>query len=348
MNDITILNKKIGTNHPCFIIAEAGVNHNGKIDLAKKMVDIAVKAGADAVKFQTFKTEGVVTKKADNAEYANKNIGKQLKQIDMMKNLELSYNEFRKIKKYCNEKNIIFLSAPHSFDAIDFLVGLIPAYKFGSGDLTNIPAIEYAAKKGKPMILGTGMSKLKEIKDAINTIKKTNNKQIIALHCTTNYPCPLNEVNMNAMKTMQKELDCLIGYSDHTLGITVPILARSLGAVVIEKHFTLDRELPGPDHKASLEPNELKRMVTEIRNVEKALGGFEKKPTLSEKKIMKNVRKSIVSNKDIKKGETIKRNMLEIKRPEKGIKPRDIDKLVGKKAIIDIKRDENLTLEMVE
>ena len=347
MRKIKISNKLVGDNQPCFIIAEAGVNHNGKIELAKKLIDAAVDAEADAVKFQTAKAEDVVIDGAGIADYAKKNIRKNITQLEMIKNLELKYEEFEILKDYCDKKGIIFLSTPHSFDAIDFLEDLVPAYKFGSGDITNIIALKHAAKKGKPMILGTGMSTLQEVKYAVNTIKSEGNKQIIALHCTTNYPCPLEEVNLQAMITMQKKLDCLVGYSDHTLGITVPIMAVSLEAVVIEKHFTLDRDLPGPDHKASLEPNELTTMVEEIRKVEKALGNFDKKPTESEKKIMKLVRKSIVAKQDIAKGSIIDENMVVIKRPGTGLYPSNIDKIIGKKAKQDIAKDEIFDLKMV-
>ena len=339
MKKIKIKNRLIGENQPIFIIAEAGVNHNGDILLAKKLVDAASEACADAVKFQTFKSEGVVTKNTGIADYAKKNIGKDVKQIDMIKKFELTYKDFENIKKYCDKKGIIFLSTPHSFDAIDFLEDLIPAYKFGSGDLTNIPALQHAAKKGKPMILGTGMATLQEVKDAVNAIRKNGNNQVVALHCTTNYPCPFEKVNMNAMKTMQKELNCLVGYSDHTMGITVPIMAASLGAVVIEKHFTLDINLPGPDHKASLEPDELKKMVIEIINVEKTLGSYEKKPTVSEEKIKEIVRKSLVTKNKLLKGTKIEREMLDIKRPATGIPPFEIDKVVGKTVKKDIKKD---------
>jgi N-acetylneuraminate synthase len=348
MTSIKINNKVIGKDNPCFIIAEAGVNHNGKLKLAKKLVDTAVDAGCDAVKFQTYKSKGVVTKDSDLAEYAKKNIGRNLKQIKMIKKYELKYDDFKELKKYCDKKNIIFLSTPHSFDAIDFLEKLVPAYKFGSGDLTNIPALEYAAKKNKPMILGTGMATLKEIKYAVDAIKKTGNKKFILLHCTTNYPCPIEEVNLNAMITLQKELDCLVGYSDHTMGITVPIMARTLGAVIIEKHFTLDRSLQGPDHKASLEPNELKKMVEEIKNIKKALGSFEKKPTKSEEKIKKNVRKSLVASCNIKKGEKITRDMIDIKRPGQGIEPINLKKIIGKKALNKIEEDEVIKWNMIE
>jgi len=348
INKIQIGRKKIGEREPCFIIAEAGVNHNGNIAIAKKMVEIAAKSGADAVKFQTFKAEGVVTKNTDIAPYAKKNIGRNVKQYDMIKKLELSYDDFKKLKKYCDKKNIIFLSTPHSLDAVDFLNKLVPAYKFGSGDLTNIPALKHAAKKGKPMILGTGMATLTEVKNAIKAIKETGNKKIIALHCTTNYPCSIEEVNLRAMITMQKKLDCLIGYSDHAMGITIPIMATTLGAVIIEKHFTLDRKMKGPDHKASLEPEELKQMIVEIRNVEKALGSNKKKPTVSEKKIMKLVRKSIVATKDIKQGTFIKKNMLTFKRPGTGIQPSEIDKIIRKKTKKLIKKDEILNYDMVK
>ena len=340
MKKIELGNKIIGKQEPCFVVAEAGVNHNGSLVLAKKLVDAAVRAGVDAVKFQTFKAERVATSGAGIADYAKKNIGKDMKQINMMKNFELKYEEFRVLKEYCDKKDILFLSTPHSFDAIDFLEELVPAYKFGSGDITNIPALRHAAKKGKPIILGTGMSTLDEVRYATNTIKSEGNRQIVALHCTTNYPCPLEEVNLSAMITMQKELDCLVGYSDHTLGILVPTIAAAMGACIIEKHFTLDRDLPGPDHKASLEPNELKEMTKAIREVQKAIGDGIKKPTKTEKKIKNVVRKSIVSKVNISKGAVITREVIEIKRPGTGISPIYIDKIVGAKAKIDINKDE--------
>ncbi|MBN1280610.1 MAG: N-acetylneuraminate synthase [Candidatus Thermoplasmatota archaeon] len=338
----------IGEKHPCFLIAEAGVNHNGKLTLAKKLVDAAVAAGVNAVKFQTFKAEGVVTEDADVASYAKKNIGNTLTQREMIKQYELSYREFADLKKYCDRKKILFLSTPHSFDAIDFLDDLVPAFKFGSGDLTNIPALHYAALKKKPMILGTGMATLNEVRTAIRTIHAAGNKQIIALHCTTNYPCPLDQVNLRAMLTMQHTLNCLVGYSDHTNGITVPLMAATLGAVVVEKHFTLKRTMKGPDHQASLEPRELTDMVTAIRHVETILGSYAKKPTSSEKDIMKLVRKSIVANRDIPKGAVIRRAMLDIKRPGTGLQPLQLQHLVGKKATKYIKKDELIRLTMVE
>jgi N-acetylneuraminate synthase/N,N'-diacetyllegionaminate synthase len=265
----------------------------------------------------------------------------------MIKKLQLPYEDFKVLKNYCTKKGIIFLSTPHSFDAIDFLNDLVPAFKIGSGDITNIPALKHAAKKGKPMILGTGMSTLPEVKDAVSAIKSQNNNQIIALHCTTNYPCPLSEVNLRAMIQMQKELDCLVGYSDHTSGILVPLMAVSLGAVVIEKHFTLDRNSYGPDHKASLTPAELKTMIKQIRDAEIVLGRPSKKPPASERRIMRLVRKSIVAKIDIQKGSILTKDMLSIKRPGNGLPPNQFDKIVGKKTKKDLKKDDLLQRDMV-
>jgi N,N'-diacetyllegionaminate synthase len=345
---IQIGTKHIGEKHPCFLIAEAGVNHNGKLAIAKKLVDVAVSAKADAVKFQTFKAEGVVTDDTGIASYARKNIGKNLTQLEMIKRYELNYKEFKELKRYCDTKKILFLSTPHSFDAIDFLEDLVPAYKFGSGDLTNIPALQYASRKHKPLLVGTGMATLAEVRTALRAMYASGNHQIIMLHCTTNYPCPLNEVNLRAMLTMQNTLNCLVGYSDHTLGITVPVMAATLGAVVIEKHFTLDKSLSGPDHKASLSPEELTLMVSSIRNVEDALGSYAKKPTPSEREILKLVRKSIVAQQTIKKGVIVRRNMLDIKRPGTGLSPIHLQHIMGKKTKKLIRKNELIRLNMVE
>ena len=345
---IKIGNKTIGEKQPTFIIAEAGVNHNGRLDLAKKLVDIAAHSGVDAVKFQTYKAEGVVASNVDSAEYVSKNMGKPVDQLKMIKNYELNYEDFKKIKQYCDQKNIIFLSTPHSFDAIDFLDELVPAFKIGSGDITNIPMLKHVAKKDKPIILGTGMSTLSEVQNAIDTVRKHDNNEIIALHCTTNYPCPLEEVNLHAMITMQKRLNCLVGFSDHTLSTTVPALAVALGAVIIEKHFTTSKKLEGPDHRASLEPDELKQMINEIRNTEKTLGSFDKKPTFSEEKIMSLVRKSIIATQNIEKGTIINKDMITIKRPGTGLPPSDYEKIIGKKTNQTISKDEIIKPEMIK
>lgn len=323
---IKIGKKIIKEQSPCFIIAEAGVNHNGDFSLAKKLVDVAKQAGADAVKFQTFKSENVV-------------IGKKQTHLEMLKKLELNYQDFEKLKRYCDKKKIIFLSTPHSEDAVNFLNSLISVFKIGSGDLTNIPFLIKVAKKKKLMILGTGMANLAEVGEAVKTIKKTGNNKIILLHCTTNYPCPLEEVNLKAMIILKKEFGLPIGYSDHTLGITVPVMAVAMGAQILEKHFTLDKNLSGPDHKASLTPKELKEMVKAIRDTEKALGNGLKKPFKSEERIKKLVRKSIVARQDIPKGVKVKKDMLIVKRPGIGIIPKYLDKIIGKKAKRNIKKD---------
>ncbi len=348
MKTLKISNRLIGEGQPVFIIAEAGVNHNGDLKLAKKLVDNAKKVCANAIKFQTFKAENVVIKNVDMASYQIKNIVQKKSQQVMLKDLELSFKDFIDLKDYCDQKKIIFLSTPHSFDAIDFLEDLVPAYKIGSGDITNIPTLRYIARKNKPIILGTGMSTLKEVEYAVEAIISEGNEKIIALHCTTSYPCPIEDANLNVIKTMKNNLDCLVGYSDHTLGSLASIIAVSLGAVVIEKHFTIDKNLPGPDHKASLEPDEFANMVKEIRTVEKALGCKNKKPTEEEKKIMKFVRKSIVARKDIENGSIITNDMIIFKRPGIGIKPYEFNKIIGKKALKKIKKDEIIQIDMVE
>ena len=342
---------------PCFIIAEAGVNHNGDIRLAKRLVDAAKEAGVDAVKFQTFRAEDLAAKSASTADYQKKNTGKKESQIEMLRKLELSDHDFEELKRYCDSSGIMFLSTPHTERAAELLDSMIPLFKVGSGDLTNTPFLEKLAKRGKQIILSTGMSTLKEVKDAAIAIKRYNRK-LILLHCTTEYPCPKKDVNLKVMDTLRRETSCLVGYSDHTEGIEVSVMAASLGAVVIEKHFTLDRKMKGPDHKASIEPDELKKMVDEIRDMEKGkikvnvpkeiLGNGVKRPTKQELKIMKIARKSIVSAKDIDKGERITEEMIVIKRPGTGIKPKDLAKVIGKTAKKDIKKDELISFNMLD
>lgn len=346
---IKIGSKIISDNSPVFIIAEAGVNHNGDVEIAKKMVDAACEAGADAIKFQIFKTDSLVIKNSDKAEYQKLNTGIDETQYDMLKKLELSYEEHFKIMEYCKERNIIYLSTPFDYESVDVLEKLnVCAYKISSGDITNLPFLKYIASKGKPMIVSTGMSNLGEVEDAIEIIKSTGNEKIILLHCTSNYPAEYNDVNLKAMITLKNSFQIPVGYSDHTLGIEVPIAAVSLGARIIEKHFTLDKTMPGPDHKASLEPAELKQMTISIRNIEKALGDGIKKCTKSEENVKKIARKSIVAASYIPKGTVIEENMLTIKRPGIGIPPKFIDYLIGKKAKIDILKDTVLDLSMFE
>ncbi len=338
---VKIANKKISYQSPVFIIAEAGVNHNSNLKTALKLVDAAAAAGADAVKFQTFKAEQVVTAAGEMAKYQKKNLGKTESQLAMLKKLELPDKFYKPLINYCRKKKIIFLSTPHGgFETVDLLEKLkVPAFKFGSGDLTNLPVLEYAAKLGKPMILGTGMSTLNEVKEAIKVIKKTGNNKIIVLHCTTNYPCEFKEVNLLALQIMKDKLGVLVGYSDHTPGIQVPIMSVTLGACLIEKHFTLDRNMNGPDHKASLEPLELQAMIKAIRRVPIILGSNIKSPNVSERPLIEVARKSLAARLNISKGTKITREMLDIKRPGTGIKPRDIEKVIGKIAKKDIARD---------
>lgn len=338
---ITLGGKKVGYGQGVFVIAEAGVNHNGKLATALKMVDAAARAGADAIKFQTFKAEDVVIAGGKMAAYQKKNIGKEMSQRAMLKRLELKESFYRQIVARCQKKRIMFLSTPHGgFGAVDFLHKLgVKAFKFGSGEINNFPLLEYAARLNKPMILGTGMATMSEVKEAIVRIKKAGNSKIIVLHCTTNYPCPPSQVNLAAMRTMMDELDVLVGYSDHTLGIQVPIMAATLGACLIEKHFTLDKDAPGPDHKASAEPDELEQMVKSANSVKTILGSSIKRPTKSEERMLKDVRKSVVSLRSIKKGEKFTKENIGIKRPGNGLPPKTYKSLLGKTARRPIKAD---------
>jgi N-acetylneuraminate synthase len=329
-----------------FIIAEAGVNHNGNINLAKKLIDIAVDAGVDAVKFQTWKTELLVTKEAIQAEYQTENTGKEESQYEMLKRLELSYDDFRELKNYCDKKNILFMSTPDEYQSADFLSQLQDIFKIGSGELTNIPFLKHIGKYGKKIILSTGMGTLAEIEKALFTLIKagTQKDNITLLHATTMYPTPMNEVNLNAMLTIKNAFNINIGYSDHTMGIEVPISAVALGAKVIEKHFTISTDMDGPDHKASLEPQELKQMVESIRNIEKAMGNGEKTPQQSEILNKKVVRKSIVANREIKKGEILNEENLTTKRVGSGLSSELWDEVIGLKANYEFQKDEPIRL----
>ena len=308
-----------------FIIAEAGVNHNGSIELAKKLIDVAVNAGVDAVKFQTFKAENLVSKNAQKADYQKKNMNDtDDSQLNMLKKLELDVNTHKELISYCNSKNIMFLSTPFDHDSIELLNGLgLEIFKVPSGEITNLPYLRHIGKLNKQVILSTGMADIGEIEDALDVLidAGTQKENITILHANTMYPTPMEDVNLKAMITIGNTFDCKYGYSDHTLGIEVDIAAVAMGASCIEKHFTLDKTMEGPDHKASLEPQELKAMVEAIRNIELALGSSIKKPSKSETPNIQVARKSIVANCDIKKGETFTENNLTIKRPGNGINP---------------------------
>jgi len=307
-----------------FIIAEAGVNHNGSIELAYKLIDIAVEAGADAVKFQTFKAENLVTKSADKADYQKQTTDESESQFEMIKKLELDFDIHKKLINYCKEKDIMFLSTPFDHESIDLLNELqLQIFKIPSGEITNLPYLRHIGLLNKKVFLSTGMSNLQEVGDALTVLinSGTLKENITILHANTMYPTPMEDVNLNAMLTMQEELGVAIGYSDHTLGIEVDIAAAAMGASVIEKHFTLDKTMIGPDHKASLEPKELKAMVIAIRNIEDALGSYIKKPSPSEKPNMESARKSIVASCNIKKGDILSIDNLTVKRPSIGISP---------------------------
>ena len=328
-----------------FVIAEAGVNHNGSLKLAKQLVDVAKDAGADCVKFQTFVSKNIVSKNAVKAEYQKQQTETEEFQYDMLKKLELSFVEFVELNDYCKSKNIEFLSTAFDFDSIDFLDRLgLNRWKIPSGDITNLPCLIKIAKLNKPVILSTGMSTMDDIRSAIDVLKDNGAGELTVLHCTTEYPTPFNDVNLKAMNTIKDEFGVKVGYSDHTKGIEVPIAAVALGATVVEKHFTLDRNMTGPDHNASLEPNELKAMVDSIRNIELALGDGMKQPVESEKKNMAVARKSIIAGKDINAGEVFTEGNLTVKRPGDGISPMRWFDVIGKVAKRDFEEDELIEL----
>ncbi|MBQ9438209.1 MAG: N-acetylneuraminate synthase, partial [Lachnospiraceae bacterium] len=285
------------------IIAEAGVNHNGSLELAKEMVDMAARSGADIVKFQTARVSSVVSKFAKMAEYQKKNTGKDVSQKEMLEKIHLPFEAYITLKDYCQEKGIGFLSTPFDMESVLFLDGLQDIWKIPSGEITNYPYLVKIAQTGKPVILSTGMAALEEVKDAVDLLKEKGTSEISLLHCTTEYPAPFSDVNLKAMETLRETFHLPVGYSDHTEGIAVSIAAVAMGAAIIEKHFTLDKTMEGPDHKASLEPSELAEMVRQIRNVEEALGTGEKLPAKGEIKNIEIARKSIIAARDIKKGE---------------------------------------------
>ena len=326
-----------------FIIAEAGINHNGSIELAFKLVDAAIEAGVDAVKFQTYKSENLVSKNTQKAEYQKKTTNSSESQFEMLKKLELSFDAYRKLNNYCQDKNIIFLSTPFDHSSINFLYELnLKFFKIPSGEITNLPYLRHIGSLAKQVILSTGMSTLKEVGDALAILidSGTKKENITVLHANTMYPTPMEDVNLRAMQTIQKEFDVSVGYSDHTIGIEVDIAAVAMGATMIEKHFTLDKTMRGPDHIASLEPKELKAMVTAIRNIEKAVGKNIKTVSPSELENKNIVRKSITAKCSIKKGERLTEDNLIIKRPGTGISPMNWDKILGTVAKNDYQADE--------
>ena len=347
-----------------YIIAEAGVNHNGSFEMAKQLVDVAKEAGADAVKFQTFKAKNLVTKSAKQADYQVENLKESTSQFEMLKKLELTFDEFTALQQYCADKGIEFLSTPFDYESVDFLLDelQIKTVKIPSGELTNAPFIYAIAKKKKPIILSTGMATIEDIHEALSYIsfglanktemdqvsafyktsaaKQLLQKYVTILHCTTEYPAPFDTINLKAMATLQQEFNVSVGLSDHSSGVAVSTAAVALGASVIEKHFTLDKTLEGPDHIASLEPNELKDMVTQIRQVEQALGNGMKQPSEVELKNRIPARKSLVAAKAIQQGEIFSEVNLVVKRPGSGIAPSNYWNYLGKPAQKSYEQDE--------
>ena len=328
-----------------FIIAEAGVNHNGSIELAYKLIDVASASGANAVKFQTFKAENLVTINAQKAEYQKQATNQSESQFNMLKKLELDTNAHKKLINYCKKKDIVFLSTPFDHESIELLDELeLQIFKIPSGEITNLTYLRHIGSLRKEVILSTGMSTLKEIEEAliILTSAGTSKENITILHANTMYPTPMEDVNLRAMQTIQDKFGVAVGYSDHTLGIEVDIAAVAMGATIVEKHFTLDKTMDGPDHKSSISPEELKAMVSSIRNIEKALGSSIKKPSKSEKPNITMARKSIVASKSIKKGELFTEKNITTKRPGTGISPMEWDSIIDKVAKRDYQIDDLL------
>lgn len=323
-----------------YIIAEAGVNHNGSFDLACRLVDAAKTAGADCIKFQTFRAQNLVSRNAGKADYQKDTTGDG-SQADMLTKLELSYDAFSRLKQYCGEVGITFLSTPFDLESAAFLDELgVPFWKIPSGEVTNLPYLEALAKTGRPVVMSTGMCEMGEIEAALRVLRENGTSDIRLLHCNTEYPTPFADVNLRAMETMRRAFGVEVGYSDHTKGIEVPIAAVALGATIIEKHFTLDRNMEGPDHKASLEPDELAAMVSAIRNIEQALGSGEKTVSPSERKNIVVARKSIVAKRAIKAGERLTEENLTVKRPGSGVSPMRWRDVLGTAAIRDFEEDE--------
>lgn len=328
-----------------FIIAEAGVNHNGDMETAQKLVDAAVAAGADAVKFQTFKAETLVCKDAKKAEYQMETTDRGESQFAMLKRLELTSDMHEKLMDYCEQKQIMFLSTPFDVESLHYLVNCgLAMIKIPSGEITNYPLLREAARSGKKIILSSGMSTLDEVRSAMEVLRENGCLDLTVLHCNTEYPTPYKDVNLKAMCTMREALNIPVGYSDHTSGIEVAVAAAALGAEVIEKHFTLDRNMEGPDHKASLEPDELAEMVRAIRNIELALGDGKKEPSDSEKKNIAIARKSIVARCDIRAGDIFTEENLTAKRPGGGISPMEWNQVLNREAKRDFAADEMIEL----
>lgn len=337
--------REIGPGQPCFIVAEAGVNHNGDIATARQLVGVAAQAGADAVKFQTFDADRLVTVNAPKAAYQLQATGAEETQRDMLRRLELSVSAHRELMTCCGEKGILFLSTPFDEESADLLESLgVEAFKIPSGEITNLSFLAHVARKGRPMIISTGMATLEEVRAAVETVRGA---EIVLLHCVSSYPAEPADANLRAMETLRREFDVPVGFSDHTSGIEVSLASVVLGACMVEKHFTMDRSLPGPDHRASLEPAELTTLVQGIRNVESALGHGRKEPAASEANTAAVARKSLVAARDIEAGTRLTAELLDCKRPGTGLSPALRDSVVGHTARVDIPAGQLIAWEML-
>jgi N,N'-diacetyllegionaminate synthase len=345
---ISIGERRVGKGKPCFVIGEAGVNHNGNFELARDLVDVAVEAGCDAVKFQTFKAEKVCSPLAPKAVYQSQTTASEESQLEMVKKLELPFDAFRELHRYCWDEDIIFLSTPFDYESADFLAELpVPAFKIPSGELTNLPFVEYVARKGQPLIVSTGMATLEEVAVAVDMIRDTGNHQMVLLQCVSNYPADPSSMNLRVMHTLEEAFGVAVGLSDHTVGTEIAFAAVALGACIVEKHFTTSHELPGPDHRASLEPQELRRLVKGIRQVEAALGDGIKRPAAEELNIADVARRSLITTRFIAAGTALTMDMLDILRPGIGIPPGMRSQVLGRRALHDIESGTVLRLDML-
>ena len=346
---ITIDGRQVGPGQPAFVIAEAGVNHNGDLERGLLLVDAASAAGADAVKFQTFKAENIVVNNAVKVGYQARNTDSRESQFEMLRNLELSREDHEHLMDRSVQRGICFLSSPFDAESIELLDELgVPAFKVPSGEIVNTAYLRAVAEKGRPLIVSTGMATLEEIEEAIQVIEETENRDVVLLHCTSDYPTAAEDVNLRAMASLRSTFGYPVGYSDHTVGSDVALAAVALGACVLEKHFTLSRDLPGPDHRASLEPEELKSMVASIRGVERALGSDRKVPTDAERQNAINIRKSIVAARALPAGTLLESNMVTYKRPGSGMKPSTVHLILGRRLRRDAGIDEPLSPDMFE
>lgn len=345
---LEIAGRKVGPGQPCFIIAEAGVNHCGDIELAKRLIEAAHRCGADAVKFQTWVTERLVAPLAQMAQYQQRNLGRADSQFQILKELELSYDDFREIKAHADSQGILFLSTPDEEDSADFLEELgVPVFKIGSGEVASLPYLQHVARKGRPIILSTGMSSLGEVEAAVRAIEETGNCQLVLLHCVSSYPADPEECNLQAMDTLLSAFGYPVGFSDHTLGADVAVAAVARGACVLEKHLTLHKTMPGPDHPASLDPGEFAAMVRSLRLVQRALGDGVKRPMSSELETKKVVQKAIVTARALRGGQTIARSDLCLRRTRGGLAPALLLFVIGRRASRDLEANVTLTLDML-